>query len=288
MLIDLIKQYSGIIKTIHKYQDRYEYFIMDNDEFHAVMMKKQFARTNAIYTQEILFRSHIAAITTIIRNEKWIDGIVLGIDNSNYYVFSSSLRGLTEAAADSVYTLQLVPLTIAQNYYMMQEALHEKIDNVIVCSEELESALIHFTHAMKQSKKANVPYYHKAKTSKEYLSELNIDGSGDVNNLYDELCQVTHPAERTVAMFTHLIEGTEDKYTIRTNLDLLLIKELINKHSRAFSVIFEMSFNSALLTLRVLNMFNDKRIYTKGVDDINFENVSGFKKIINSIYKTGQ
>jgi hypothetical protein len=118
MLIDLIKHYSGIIKTIHKYQDRYEYFFMDNEEFCGLMMKKQFAITNAIYTQEILFRSHIAAITTIIRNEKWINGIILGLDNSNYYVFSSSLRGLTEAAADSVYTLQLVPLTIAQNYHI--------------------------------------------------------------------------------------------------------------------------------------------------------------------------
>lgn len=50
-----------------------------------------------MYWLEIIERAHAVSITTVFRNQKWIEGIVVSYLNNNYYSFAANLRGLIES-----------------------------------------------------------------------------------------------------------------------------------------------------------------------------------------------
>jgi hypothetical protein len=249
--------FSGVLSAINAYGHKYSYCFIDNSEFELLILKN-LREANRVYVQELLFRSHIAAITTLFRNEKWMQGVRSALEQNNYFSFSASLRGLVESAADSNYCLIHVPGTLRDHFSGFYSALKGTFDAGLIICEQLEDILIHYSHGKKQPKNSSAPSSHYAKSSQEYLHTLDDPNCTDVRDLYSELCEVTHPAERTVSMFlTPKSDGSQD-YVINRDLDESLIKDLLKRHDRAFVNVFQMSFNAALLSLYALNHFRDK------------------------------
>lgn len=274
--------FGGVLNAINAYGHDYSYQFMDTDEF-AELIPKNLQEANKIYVQELLFRSHIAAITTLLRNEKWMQGLQSALKDNNYFMFAASLRGLVESAADSMYCLIQVPGTIRDHFIGFDSALKGKFNAGLIICEQLEEILIHYSHGKKQPKGSSAPDAHFAKSSQEYLRALDDPNCTDVRDLYSELCEVTHPAERTVSIFiTRRSENSQD-HVINRDLDEFFIKDLLERHNRAFINVFQMSFNAALLSLYALNNFQDKRFYTPGMADVNMSKVPAFRELEKSM-----
>ena len=122
MLTQFLTPYEKILAIINAHPHEYRYAFLDNAKF-ANLVRGDICAANAIYVQELLFRAHIAAITSLYRSEKWILGIRSGLENLNYFAFCACLRGFIEAAADSHSCLIHVPGTLADNFRDFSSAL---------------------------------------------------------------------------------------------------------------------------------------------------------------------
>ena len=261
-----------------KHRTKYVYEFLEIEEFTA-LFPKNLATANRVYTQELLFRAHIAALTTLFRNEKWMRGIDASLAQKNYFAFAASLRALVECAADSHYSLIHVPGTLRDHFVYFRSALQGSFTQGVLLCEDLENILIHYSHGRKQARSSTAPDSHFAKTSQEYLRSLDGDSCTHVRNLYAELCEVTHPAERTVSIFVARESETSKEYRIVRDMDMTFISDLVTQHDQAFTNVFQMSFNASLLTLYVLNYFGDSRFYTKGIEHVNMSKVPAFVEI---------
>ncbi len=279
-----VEAFAETVRIIRRYPYPQEYRFIDNAKY-IETLKKDVAAGNEIYCLELLFRAHFAAITTVFRNEKWIRGLDSALQEPNFFAFCASLRGLLESAADSVSCLTYVSMTLAKNYKMLRAALRREVKDGIVCSEELENILIHYSHAKRQPKGPEVPPHYSAKTSQEYLKFLEGPPVGAVQNLFAELCEVTHPTERTVAIFIARDAADSEKYTLCNDLDMDLIADLCTRHDAAFTNVFEMSLNGALITLYVLNRFGDPRLFTRGMEDLSLIKIDAFKEVLETLSK---
>lgn len=280
--IDKMEAFARTVQIIHLDPHGRKYKFVDLDRYLEIL-EGNVATGNAIYCLELLFRAHIAAITTILRNGKWIQGIDSALQRPNFLAFGASLRGLVESAADSVHCLKYVPMTLANHYRMFHTGLKGEVDYGIVDCEELENILIHYSHAKKQAKGAGVQQHYSAKTSQEYLKALEGFPLGAVRELYAELCEVTHPAERTVSIFFTRDAADSEEYTLRNDLDMELVVELCTRHDAAFTNVFQMPLNLALITLYVLNRFEDERLFTHGVEDIDLSKIEAFKEVLETL-----
>lgn len=274
-----IKAFTDILDAINAFEHEYVYRFIDNSEYQDLIHQKHVREANKVYVEELLYRCHLAAITTLLRNEKWMQGIASSVQHNNYFVFSSSLRGLVEAAADSHYCLVHVPGTLRDHFLPFSSALQGKFDAGLIVCEKLEDVLIHYSHGKKQPKTPGAPVSHFAKPSQEYLRSLDDPNCTHVRDLYSELCEVTHPAGRSVAMFIVRESISSQDYRIRRDLGGTLIKDLLKRHDRAFVNVFQMSFNAALLSLHMLNRFEDRRFYTPGVAQVDLSGVPAFREL---------
>lgn len=273
-----MKVYSGILDAINAYGHEYSYQFIDNSEY-LKLIQNNLREANKVYIQEILFRCHMAAITTLFRNEKWMQGVKSAITTKNFFAFCASLRGLVESAADSKYCLIHVPGTLRDHFANFSSALQGTLGSGIIICDELENILIHYSHGKKQPKNSTMPKSHYAKHAQDYLQVLDDPESTDVRDLYSELCEVTHPAEKTVSIFVVRETESSQEYMINKYLDDYLINDLLNRHNKSFINIFQMSFNAALLSLYALNFFKDNRFYTPGMANVNMSKVPAFREL---------
>lgn len=274
--------YADVLHTINAQGYKYSYRFIDDSEF-IKLIPNNLREANKVYVQELLFRCHIAAITTLFRNEKWMQGMKSALEDNNFFAFCASLRGLVESAADSKYCLIHIPGTLRDHFTPFSSALQGTFDAGLVVCEQLEDKLIHYSHGKKQHKKSTKPKSHFAKTAQEYLKFLDHPDSTDVRDLYAELCEVTHPAEKTVSIFVTRESEISQDYIINKELDGYFIKDLLDRYNKSFVNVFQVSFNSALLSLYALNRFKDERFYTPGIDDVNMSKVSAFRKLEKSM-----
>ncbi|XID91520.1 hypothetical protein ACF3MZ_23865 [Paenibacillaceae bacterium WGS1546] len=247
-------------KMIHK---RY-YYNSTATYLNALFNEGGITRANKIYWDEILLRAHFASVTSIMRNEKWLNGLVLSIDTSNYIIFAASLRGFLESATDSYYSLN-TPLDLACNFKNIKLAVNGNL-NRLLQSDTLEEKLIHFQHAAK-SDSSGLPY-NKPLYASKYI-EL-FDQYGDVNTkeLYVKLCEVVHPAKDSISCFTTTITESENfEYSITdTSLDVQNIDGIINEYSFAIINLLKMSINAPILCLRILNYFDYELVKSEYLD----------------------
>ena len=78
---------------------------------------------NQIYWREILYRVHIGASTALFRLHHWLDGTIRAAGDRNPLLTASGLRGLLEAAADTLHAFQNVPMMLAENHMYVRQAL---------------------------------------------------------------------------------------------------------------------------------------------------------------------
>ncbi|ENU79711.1 hypothetical protein F975_02340 [Acinetobacter sp. ANC 3789] len=215
MLSDL---YSIIIE-IESNLARVCYKFTPIDEFEKIDV---IDKMQLIYWSEIIQRLHLSGVTTILRLKKWYEAIDCAYKSKNYYGFCASLRGLLEACADSFYSIGKVLIPISENFSHIKLALEGNVEKVLI-SHELENELIHYIYGRKLSENERGEFQdsHKAKQVREYLNSLQ---SESLNNLYSELCQVSHPSLMSFAPF--LISTSDEELCLH---NLCLDEELNNK-----------------------------------------------------------
>lgn len=221
---------------------------------------------NAVYFREILYRSYICAVSAILRQRRWISGVVLAIENSNYISFASNFRGFIESASDIYDGLGAVPKTLAELVILLHNNnLPHKKPNFIV-SKELEDTLIHFMYASKNGNNA----INTAKSPAQYLNSLKKSGASKIKDCYYELCEITHPASNSVMCFC---EEKGPNYSINPFKDDTLIENFCKKYQCDFESIFMLSINSTLLILNLLNELDFEDIKIPIISTYNFDKI---------------
>ncbi len=88
-------------KKEYAYQDNQSYF----QELFQGLRENDLRKSTQQYWKELFLRIHFTTNITLTRNQKWVEGINLGLKRDNVLLFSASLRALLESTTDSYYSL---------------------------------------------------------------------------------------------------------------------------------------------------------------------------------------
>lgn len=264
--------YPPIIQNLleNSYEKKYQFLALDDFKLLSE------TDSNYVYWIEILYRSHWAATSNLIRYNKWFELCFnSSVVKPNYIAFCSGLRGLLECATDTYDALGSVPLTIAQASSYIEDALLRRPTLKRAISEELEDSLIHFSYARKLSKHEAAPKSHEAKTASYYITQLD---SADLplKNLYAELCQVVHPAHQSTAW---LVAVEEQYYKIQRPDDLAFILDVCERYKECIEYIQMSSVNVSMFVFKVLNMISCPYLHNASADKYNILNSPLHKRI---------
>ena len=118
--VELFKDYYILYSDVVNIMEHKKYQYMDTNSYFGLYVEGLFKGNvrdlQKIYWEEMLQRIHFAAVTSIIRSPKWLEGVRVGIETKNLIVFSSSFRGFLEATVDSWYSLESMPTSMALKY----------------------------------------------------------------------------------------------------------------------------------------------------------------------------
>ncbi len=231
---------------------------------------------NQMVWRDQMAKAHIAATATILRNARWIRGMMSSYTNSNLMAFGASFRGLIEAAADSFESLRDVPLNLASNFATIRACLAGEAEDKVHVSPELEKLLEHFIYAQKQPKSFRGPSHMKAKHARDYINGLQEADQGKIVDAYADLCEVTHPASLTVTVF---LRGNDNgKLALDSCPDERYIKFLIDEYGEIMPRVLRWSLNSAFMTLRVINQLPVPDLHVPLVDSLDFDQSADWLK----------
>jgi len=234
-----------------------------------------------VYCFEILERAHIAAVTSLIRADRWLKGVLNAFRDNNFFVFTSSFRGFLESCADTHYVLAAVPRTISDTSEQLYECLHRVPRSEIYIFQPLEDRLIHYSHGRKVGKTELTPDSHKAKTMKDYLTYLQQESNGPIHDFYSELCEVTHPAADSVwCMLTGLDEST---IVLNKKFDREAIISMCRQNATSLDWLFGQCISPALMTLGLINLMNIKELQTSAIDHVDLSNVGRWNEISQKV-----
>lgn len=258
--------------------------------------------TNAvkIYWQEILLRTHFAAVISLIRSEKWLSGVIYGLDTKNLLVFSASFRGFLEATVDSYYSLESLPTSLALNFKSINLALNGKLNTMFFC-EDIEHKLIHFQFAKKKNKKKCSDKcklndmepedwkYNWALSNTEYIKAFDLENHG-IKELYSELCEIAHPAANSVNCFTKETIVSEHYSYVQTSIDTDgdMISDIAVKYSQQIEELLKIGISLYCICLKILTLFDYESIHSDYINRTIFNELmdkKSWEKILEMIDK---
>lgn len=267
------------IYTVYDGIQQKKYGFIDIEVFNKLLVEDLKA-ANKQYMLELLQRIQLSSSLSIIRNLRWYEGVYYGYKNKNFLSFASSLRGLIESTGDTLFSLQHMGITLAEEYAMICEVLRGERGNDVIIAEEMENTLIHFTHARKYKKGEEVENNaHNAESAHKYVKELERFKKGYLE-LYADLCQIVHPAKESVYSFVN-----EKNYVIKIqkNTDLDNIEKLIKKYENLIRLLPELSFNAPLINLKTLNRLPLNYTRTIILESINLDKIRSWNLIEQKI-----
>ena len=235
-------------------------------------IKTDISQGMKMYWIEILLRAHMSASVSILRFERWMDGIIKSFVNNNFFVFSASFKSLIESAADTYDTLKDVPYGLAKNSKMITRSLlgHQ---NTIVISKELEDVLIDFI-----SQKEGLPNSLRSKSTIHYLKKLENGKSGPLIDFYLKLCGITQPSASSIAFF--FLPNYEKNCILMNGLDEEYIAAFVEGFKSTISDIFHLSLQASFTTLKTLNLFPHEMLHTPIIDQIDLPETHLWKNIL--------
>lgn len=232
---------------------------------------------NQLVWRDQLTKAHLAASSTILRNIRWIRGMLFGHDSKNLMVFGASFRGLIEAAADSFDSLRNVPLNLAENFQTIHSCLVGEIDDRVHVSLELEEALDHYIHAQKQPRGYTGPSHLHARSARDYITTLEEANQGKIVDAYADLCEITHPASLTVTAF--LNRDDQGRLRLDRNADERFIELMIREYTKIMARVLQLSLNPAFMTLRVINQLPLGELEIPQVNGLSFDQSEEWRRV---------
>jgi hypothetical protein len=259
---------------------RVRHAFLGSEEF-AAAVKEEPSIGSKIYWEEILARAHIAAHLSILRTRAWMSGLEIAWRASNTYLYAAAFRGLLEGTADTWFSLRDVPLSIATDHYRIRRAIAGKANRMSIAAE-LETRLIHFTHARRLDKqaKAQAPDAHEAKQIQAYLRSFGADYEAAAL-VYDRLCAFTHPSAESLMLFVK--DYTADSWELVEVDQKELIAGLQASFTEVFAAALMKAFNLPIALLKLLNTFDDLRFRTNAADGIDLRRIPVWSKITAAI-----
>jgi len=225
---------------------------------------KDIAEKNRIYWREILYRSHFAASTALLRLHEWVAGAQQAYEDRNVLVLAAALRGFVEAGADTFDGLSDVAPTLADCHTIIRSAIAGELSHFALLPE-LENSLIHFAYGRKLVRDAG-PRLHQAKTAKDYNSVV-AEFLPEIADLYELLCEYSHPAARTVFRFRgRTADPTTLTFDPRAGAEQ--IRELQRLSKRIGERLLPLCVAPCVIALKVLNAFDLEAVRTPWADGI--------------------
>lgn len=211
------------------------------------------AEINCVTVAEALNYAHLAATTSLVRSCRWFEASWREYESDNLLGWAACLRSLLEAIGDTIDGLGGVAITLADNMPELMRGL-TGFDGGILDLGELEDQLIHFSHARKISRaeRSSVPDSHVPRKTYEYIDILRSAGVPDTATLYAELCEIGHPASKSLSW---MHEATDGGFRISPDQDRIAIEAIIKSHGADLHLLPSLAFNPGLLALRVLVKF---------------------------------
>ena len=264
--------WPNVLSATYKFED------VQSFESSVQSGRYSIAKANEVYWRELLYRTHICVSGSLIRTCRLMDATVREYQAANVPGMASCARAMLEGVADSMEALIHVPLTLAQRRDLVNQCLSGSCNDQLYGCEDLEEAMIHFTHArrLRGEEKRSLPRWHDAKTTAEYLGLLQRAEISGVKELYGEPCQLSHPSASSVLYMFSSVGG--DTLRVSAGNDTKYLHDLMSRYRMAFGAIPVVSFNPILLCLRV---FQEFALFPPihEIFQINFNNIGGWAKI---------
>lgn len=234
---------------------------------------------NEVYWREILFRAHICAVSSLIRNCRLMDATVREFGVCNIHAWASCARALLENIGDSNDVLYHIPNTIAENFSCISRCVAGQENNTIHTAKEFEDKLIEFMYAHKPERAQieQLPNSFIAKSTWEYIEVLKKSKIGDISRLYKVLCELSHPAATSVHyMFSSRDNGRSFSISSTNDTDLMI--QIVNDYRSIFDGLMMVALNPIFISLRVLQEFTIIP-HTQVLKEVNFDNIPLWSKI---------
>ncbi|HWB58048.1 MAG TPA: hypothetical protein VG733_01085 [Chthoniobacteraceae bacterium] len=197
-------QYYNGIHDVANGCDGFNYQFMEMDSYKRLYENHQLAEAQRVYWSEIIYRAHITACASLLRAERWLNGVLDGYRIGNLFVWAASLRGLIESTVDSFIPLAAADSVFRKNLEQINKILKTEFSKTAYWSHDLENELIHFMHGRKLSgEESKQNPQHKTKRTQEYLLSMFPDKDHAVHDSYRKLCEIVHPACSSVAAFVN-------------------------------------------------------------------------------------
>jgi hypothetical protein len=232
-----------------------------------------------VYWTEILYRSHWAAATNLLRHRRWFNACLeLRYSSPNYLAFAATLRALLEASVDACAALKDVPLNLASYLAEIRGALGGTF--LLGPSRDLEHPLIHFQFAHKTKKEQGLPQFYKANTADAYLRAADPRGEKGLKELYCELCQIVHPASQSLMWLSTIREGDVE---VCVGDDGSEIDKVCAKHRVAIEALQVLSVSLSIILLKVLNFFPMEGLWTDIVSQVDMSKIRLWQRIEEAV-----
>lgn len=263
-----------VVTELSRTASRYSFM---NPTTFTQLCERDFKQGMKVYWEEMLARAHLAGATSMIRSYRWCEGMTSAYESNLFLPFCASFRALLESAADSYHALNGVAITLAENHKIIEEALAGRCE-VACISNELEDTLIHFAYARKPPKGVEVPASHIAKTVADYLKPLKGAPSGDIKELYAELCQFTHPAAHSVH-YMLAPEDDDESFVFTAHIDKERIEQYAKDHQSFFLYLFMLAFNAPVLVLKILRSFEIPSFHVRFLESVDLGGIPAWQRI---------
>jgi len=203
------------------------------------------------YVEGILERSRIAALTSLVRSQRWLSATLDAQKAGNAMGFAASLRGFLESAADAHDVMSYLPDTLAKMFPYLYLVLIKSSDvnRLSIDMGQLEAKLIHYVYARRKNKGEVMLPYHQNQTNADYIRAIEHFAAAGSMALYGELCELTHPAAASVSCF---IDEAEHVLTFNASKDADVIDDLSLRYENTIEQLVIFSLNPALMSLSFL------------------------------------
>lgn len=270
-------QFIDIIDQLALAKSKAKYSFMALDDYKHILHEESDLGMQ-VYWSEIIARAHLTAVVAILRSRHWISAVVTATNDNNLLAFAAAFRGLIESSADTQSALGGIAVSLAENHVNISRALSGKLSNQWFVSKDIEDALIHFKYArhLTKSEMATAPQTHKALQVRQYIEGLEKGQVHNVTACYQSLCDLTHPGASSVWMWITSENGVD--FELNPNQDESTIASYLTEYRDTFSELLMFAFNSAVITLNMLNYLPLKKYHTPNLLDWNLSGIPLWQK----------
>ena len=263
------------------------YSFMEIDEYEG-LLHRDVSEAMRVYWSETLERTHIAAVTAILRSRHWLSAVLSAESEGNALAFAAAFRGLMESAADTTTALVGIPLTLAYHYPTIANSL-SGLTTSLVISPELEDELIHYSHGrhVKKSERDSTPKAHCARSVQEYLTIFENLNANSVAPCYRYLCDLTHPGAPSVLMWLTAVDSKGSELILSTEQDEAIIGRFLELYETVVLDVLTFAFNAPVLVLNMLNYFPIKKLHTQELLNHDLDGIAAWAECRNELEKQG-